>query len=107
MEIVIGLIVVAGVVYYLFRKYNEVEPELQAAPYKTEAPVVNSQPAEVKVEPALTISDQITDSVTQAPPSKKPRRQYHRPSQKQVEAKKAPAIQAQPKAKKPRAPKAK
>lgn len=105
MEIVIGLIVVAGVVYYLFRKYNEAEAELQAAPYKTEAPVVNSQQEEVKVGHAA-INDQITDSVTQAP-AKKPRRQYRRPSQKQVEAKKAPAIQAQPKAKKPRAPKAK
>lgn len=118
MEIVIALIVVAGVVYYLFRKYNESEAELNQAPYKVETPTVEP----VKVETPETVvttpvaeeiqwprvastNSQITDSVTQV---KKPRRpRQNKPQVKQPAAQKAPAIQAAPKARKPRAPKAK
>ena len=120
MEIVIALIVVAGVVYYLFRKYNESEAELNQAPYKVETPTV--EPVKVETpEPVVTTptpvaeeiqwpkvastNSQITDSVTQV---KKPRRpRQNKPQVKQPAAQKAPAIQAAPKARKPRAPKAK
>ena len=119
MEIVIALILVACVVYYLFRKHNQSEAELNQAPYKAEAPTMEPPKVETpepvvaetvpvvveeiqfsKVEasqPTLTSTNsQITDSVTQAV-EKKPRK----PRQNKQSV---PAIQAAPKTRKPRTP---
>lgn len=121
MEIVIALILVACVVYYLFRKYNESESELNQAPYKAEAPTM--EPVKVETpEPVVTApvaveeiqwpklastNSQITDSVTQAPVKKPRRPRQNKPPVKQPTkpaTQKAPAIQAAPKARKPRSP---
>jgi hypothetical protein len=121
MEIVIALILVAGIVYYLFRKHNESEAELNQAPYKAETPTMEPVKTETPesvtvvveeiqfpkvevVQPTLvSTNSQITDSVTQAA-EKKPRKPRQN---KQSATQKAPVIQAAPKARKPRAPKAK
>ena len=67
MEIIIALLVVAGLAFYLIRKNKEVEEELQQteAAYKVEAPVVESikveTPAPVEVTPASAVVEEVVD----------------------------------------------
>jgi len=118
MEIIIGLLLVAGLAFYLIRKNKEVESELQAnesVPYKVETPVVEVAPVieapvveAVKVETPVVEEKQWPMVETAAKPKSRKPRAPAKP--KAVPAKstktKAPAIKATP-AKKPRAPKAK
>lgn len=89
MEIIIGLIIVAAVVYFFTRK-SDVETANEAAPYKVETPVAEAPVVEVVAEGAG-----IVEVPVEAPAKPK-------------KAKKAAAITAKPKAPaKPRAKKAK
>jgi hypothetical protein len=124
MEIIIALLVVAGLAFYLIRKNKEVEAELQQteAAYKVEAPVVESvkveTPAPVETAPAPVATEEIQwpkvevakQPAKRAPRAKKPAAPRAPAKPKAVPAKtakpKAPAIKATP-AKKPRAPRAK
>jgi hypothetical protein len=111
MEIVVGLLIFAGLAFYLIRKINEVDPPVTEQS-KTEEPVVNIPPVaapvveEPKVVPVQPLGDTTSGGgpaiesewpkVDTSSPKPKPRKYTRRP----------PAITATPKAKKPRAPKA-
>lgn len=93
MEIIIGLIIVAAVVYFFTRK-SDVETANEAAPYKVETPVAEA-PVEAPVVEVVAEGAGIVEVPVEAPAKPK-------------KAKKAAAITAKPKAPaKPRAKKAK
>ena len=109
MELVIALVIFAAVAYYLFSKRREVETEQEPAKVETPAPLV----VEVTPEPVVESAP-----VVEAKPAvpAKAKRQPRQPASKQAAkpaakpaqpAKKPAAIQAAPKVKKPRTPKAK
>lgn len=120
MEIVIGLLIFAGLAFYFIRKINEVDPPVTEQS-KTEAPVVDIPPvvAPVVEEPKAVVVQPLGDTTSGGGPaiesdwpkadtsSQKPKsRKYTRPAAPKKP--KAPAaITATPKARKPRAPKAK
>jgi hypothetical protein len=98
MDIVIGLVIIAGIAFYVFRNKKVVEEASSPAPYKIEAPVapevkvevVNAQPvAKEEAKPAKVTK---APAKARAPRAAKPKA----PSLKVVKAK-AP--------RKPRAPK--
>ena len=100
MDIVIGLVIIAGIAFYVFRNKKVVEEASSPAPYKVEAPVapetkvevVNSQPvAKEEAKPAKATKAK-APAKAKAPRAAKPKA----PSLKVVKAK-AP--------RKPRAPK--
>lgn len=110
MEIVIGLLIFAGLAFYFIRKINEVDPPVTEQS-KTEAPVVDIPPvvAPVVEEPKVVAAEPVVESewpkVDTSSPKPKSRK-YTRPAAPKKP--KAPAaITATPKARKPRAPKAK
>jgi hypothetical protein len=97
MDIVIGLVIIAGIAFYIFRNKKVVEEASSPAPYKIEAPeakveVVNAQPvAKEEAKPAKAAKPK-APAKAKAPRAAKPKA----PSLKVVKAK-AP--------RKPRAPK--
>lgn len=88
MEIIIGLVVVAGALYFIFRKKEETAAfaETPKAPYKVEAPAA-----------APSVAEQATQAVVEsiAPAKEKPAKKA-----------KAPAAKTPKAPRKPRAPKA-
>lgn len=130
MEIIIALLVVAGLAFYLIRKNKEVETELQQTEAAKIPMVVAGNPvmptevgksADDRVEstaPAPVVAEEIQwpkaeaakQPAKRAPRAKKPEAPRAPAKPKAVPAKtakpKAPAIKATP-AKKPRAPRAK
>ena len=110
MELVIALIIFAGLAYYLFSKHRQMESEQEPTPYKVEAP------APVVEAPTVPIVVAGNPVVAETPVAAKKPRQLRQPAAKPAAkpavkkaqpAKKPAAIQAASKAKKPRTPKAK
>jgi hypothetical protein len=104
MEIIIALLVVAGLAFYLIRKNKEVEEELQQteAAYKVEAPQPANIPMVVAGNPVMPteVGKSADDRVESTAPVATEEIQWPK-----VEAAKQPAKRA-PRAKKPAAPRA-
>ena len=97
MDIVIGLVIIAGIAFYVFRNKKVVEEASSPAPYKIEAPevkveVVNAQPVAKEESKPANATKAKAPAKARAPRAAKPKA----PSLKVVKAK-AP--------RKPRAPK--
>jgi len=100
MDIVIGLVIIAGIAFYVFRNKKVVEEASSPAPYKIEAPVapevkvevVNAQPVAKEEAKPAKVTKAKAPAKARAPRAAKPKA----PSLKVVKAK-AP--------RKPRAPK--
>ena len=114
MEIVIVLVIFAGIAYYLFSKRSEVDAPstVESAPYKVPEPVtVSVTPLPMVVEthePVEQPAPKAASAKAKVPAAaKKPTAPKKSPAPKKVETKKPAAITTAPKAKKPRAPKAK
>lgn len=104
MEIVIALVIFAALAYYLFSKRREVETEQEPVSSKVEAPVLTDAllPVQPTPEPVVEVKAE------QPVKAKTPRHRAPKPAAKPAQPVKKPAvIQAAPKARKPRAPKAK
>ena len=113
MELIIGLIIFAALAYYLFSKHRQMESEQETASYKvetltpTEAPVVHATSVPV-VETTIVESKPAAAAKAKRQPRQPAAKPATKPAVKKAQpAKKPVAIQAAPKAKKPRTPKAK
>lgn len=97
MEIIIGLIIVAGIAFYLIRKQDEVNaPVVEQAPYKVETPVAAQEAQWPMVEQVVQSAKPKKAKEAKAPAAK-----AKQPAKAKSTAQKAPSAKPA-KPKKPR-----